>query len=174
MEDYPLKTMEQLNSVEFKIIFRKIARAVIIGLTKSGRKAWQEEETRKETSIVLIRQEQSYTASSSRSFRTQSHWSYFTWQYCHSERLLPVHFSCRMCNQFTFHHRFGIDTLWSKFWAKDRQFSFCLWIPWTRTIRILIRSTWEHRVMHITCIMAGRNTRIRCIGSISVLLWRKD
>ena len=54
--------MEQLNSVEVKIIFRKIARTVFFGLTKSGRKSWQEEETRKDTSIVLIRQEQSYTA----------------------------------------------------------------------------------------------------------------
>ena len=30
---------------------------VIIGLTTSGRKAWQEEETRKDTSVVLIHQE---------------------------------------------------------------------------------------------------------------------
>ena len=31
-----------------------------------------------------------------------------------SERFLPVHSSCRMCNQFTF-HQFGIDTRRSKF-----------------------------------------------------------
>ena len=53
--------------------------------------------------------------SSSRSFRTQSHWSYFTGQCCYSEQLLPVHLSCRMCNQFTFHHQFGIDTWRSNF-----------------------------------------------------------
>ena len=36
---------------------------VIIGLATSGRKAWQEEEeTRKDTSIVLIRQEQFFTS----------------------------------------------------------------------------------------------------------------
>ena len=51
-----------------------------------------------------------------------------------------------------------------KIWAKDRQYSFCLWTPWTRTIRILTRSTWKHRVLHNTCIKHGRNTRIRCYG----------
>ena len=44
---------------ESKTIFRCISCIVIIGLTTSGRKAWQEEEeeTRKDTSIVLIHQE---------------------------------------------------------------------------------------------------------------------
>ena len=52
--------MERLNSEESKTIFRNISCIVIIGPTKSGRKARQEEEeTRKETSIVLIHQEQS-------------------------------------------------------------------------------------------------------------------
>ena len=47
--------------------------------------------------------------SSWRSFRMQSHWSYFTRQ-CHcSGRFLQVHLLCRMCNQFTFHHQFRID-----------------------------------------------------------------
>ena len=32
----------------------------------------------------------------------------------YSEQLLPVHLSCRVCNQFTFHHQFGIDTWRSK------------------------------------------------------------
>ena len=56
----------------------------------------------------------------------------------------------------------------------NRQYSFCLWIPWTKTIRILIRSIWINRVMHNTCIKHGRNITIRCIGSTSILLWRKD
>ena len=52
--------MERLNSGEQKIIFRNILCIVIIGLPKSGRKAWQEEEeTRKDFSTVLILQEQS-------------------------------------------------------------------------------------------------------------------
>ena len=54
--------MERLNSGESKNIFRNISCIVIIGLTKSGRKAWQEEEeTRKDTSIVPIHQEQPCT-----------------------------------------------------------------------------------------------------------------
>ena len=54
------------GAIEFwrlKIIFRLISCSVIIGLTKSGRKAWQEEEdTRKDFSIVLIPQEQFCTS----------------------------------------------------------------------------------------------------------------
>ena len=41
--------------------------------------------------------------------------SYSAGQCCHSEQLLQVHLSCRMCNQFTFHHQFGIDTWRSTF-----------------------------------------------------------
>ena len=56
MEDYIEKMMEQLNSGESKTIFKNISCIVIIGLTTSGRKPWQEEEeTRKDTSIVVIR-----------------------------------------------------------------------------------------------------------------------
>ena len=49
--------MERLNSGELKIIFRNISRIVLIGLTTGGRKAWQEEETRKDIKTVLIRQD---------------------------------------------------------------------------------------------------------------------
>ena len=63
MEVYLDKLMERLNSGEAKTIFKDISCIVIIGLTTSGRKAWQEEEeTRKDTSIVPIRQEQSCTS----------------------------------------------------------------------------------------------------------------
>ena len=61
-----------------------------------------------------------------------------------------------------------------KIWVTDRQYSFCLWIPWTKNTRILTRSTWKHRVLHNTCTKHGRNIKIRCIGSTSTLLWRKD
>ena len=57
-----------------------------------------------------------------------------------------------------------------KIWATNRQYSSRLWIPWTETIRILIRSTWMNRVMHNTCIKHGTNIRIRYIGSTSI--WR--
>ena len=54
MEVY-LETMMELLGL--------ISCIVIIGLTISGRKAWQdEEETRKDTSIVLIHQEKFFTS----------------------------------------------------------------------------------------------------------------
>ena len=52
------KMMEQFNSGELKEIFRHIPCIALIGLIASGRKAWQEEETRKDTSTVLILHEQ--------------------------------------------------------------------------------------------------------------------
>ena len=56
MEEYIEKMMEHWNSGEPKTIFENNSCTVIIGLTTSGRKPWQEEEeTRKDTSIVLIR-----------------------------------------------------------------------------------------------------------------------
>ena len=54
--------------------------------------------------------------SSSRSFRTQSHRSFTAGQSLNSGRFLQVHLSRWMCNQFTFHHKFRIDTGRTKFW----------------------------------------------------------
>ena len=56
-----------------------------------------------------------FSASSSRSFRTQSYWSFITRQCHYSGRFLQVHLSRRMCNQCTFHHQFRIDTGRTKF-----------------------------------------------------------
>ena len=67
--------------------------------------------------------------SSSRSFRTQFHWSFITGQCINSERFLRVNLSHRMCNQFTFHHKFQDWYLEARIWAKDRQYSFCLCEP---------------------------------------------
>ena len=39
---------------------------------------------------------------------------------------------------------------------KTGQYSFCLWILWTKNTRILTRSTWKHRVLHGTCTKHGR------------------
>ena len=61
-----------------------------------------------------------------------------------------------------------------KIWAIDSQYSFCLWIQWTRTIRILMRSSWMHCVMHKTCMNYDWFIRTQYIGSTSILLWRKD
>ena len=46
---------------------------------------------------------------------TQSHWSFITGQCRYSGRFLQVHSSRRMCNPFTFHHQFRIDTGRTKF-----------------------------------------------------------
>ena len=68
----------------------------------------------------------SLPSSSSRSFRTQSHWSFMTGQCIDSGRFLQVHLSRWMCNQFTFHHQFRIDTGRSKFEQKtDSILSAC-------------------------------------------------
>ena len=57
----------------------------------------------------LVRTRNSLLSSSSRSFRTQSHWSFIT-GHCHNSwRFLQVHFSCWKCGQFTL-HKFRIDT----------------------------------------------------------------
>ena len=87
-----------------------------IGLTTSGRKAWQvEEETRKCTSIVLIHPEQFFTSELFKVIHDAI--SLFILQ---DNVVIPSNFfqcilSCRMCDQFTFHHQFGIDTWRSKF-----------------------------------------------------------
>ena len=54
---------------------------------------------------------------------------------------LRVHLSCRMCNQFTFHHQFGIDTGRSKFEQQTDSILSACGSHGQRTIRILIRST---------------------------------
>ena len=65
-----------------------------------------------------IRTGKSWFPSSSRSSRTQSHWSFITGPYVYSERPLRVHLSHRMCDQFTLHHEFRIDTRRTKFEQK--------------------------------------------------------
>ena len=116
MESYLEKTMGRLNSGESKTIFRNISCIVIIGLTTSGRKAWQEEEeTRKRYQYCTDSSFDLVPPSSSRSFRTQPHWSYFAGHCGYSDRFLRVHLSCRMCVQFTFTHQLGINTWRTKF-----------------------------------------------------------
>ena len=56
----------------------------------------------------------------------------------------------------------------------SHRYFFCLWIPWTKIIRILTRSTWKQCVLHSTCMKHGRNIETLCVGSTSHLLKRKD
>ena len=68
------KKMEQFISGESKKIFRISSHTLLVGLTVSGKYAWQEEEEiREDSSTVLILQEQLFLASSSGTFRTQSY-----------------------------------------------------------------------------------------------------
>ena len=97
--------MEQLNSGELKKIFRSISCIVIIGLTTSGQHAWQEvEETRKDTSIVLILQEQLCTSELFKGIQD-------------AVPLILLYFFHIMSDvpSIYIHHQFGIDTGRSKF-----------------------------------------------------------
>ena len=107
--------------------------------------------------------------SSSSSFRTQSHWSCFTWQCCYSEQILPVHLHCRMCNQFAFHNQFWIDTGRLKF-ELQTEYSFWPVDPLDKehkdpdTIELN-----APRHAH-TCIKHGRNIRIRSVYWVDINL----
>ena len=57
---------------------------------------------------------------------------------------------------------------------KDRQYSFRLWIPWTRITKIRMSLTWPNHVLHRTSRRSGKDTRIRCIGSTYSLLNEKN
>ena len=62
-----------------------------------------------------IRTRNSLPPSSSRSCRTQSHWSFITGQCVNSKQFLQVHLSHWMCSQFTLHLKFRIDSERTKF-----------------------------------------------------------
>ena len=79
--------------------------------------------------------------SSWRTFRAQSYWSYITGQCDHSEQRLPVHLSCRMCNQFTFHHQCGIGTGRSKFEQQTDSILSACWSYGQKSQR-----SWDNRL----------------------------
>ena len=174
---YLKKMMERLNFGDQKIFFGANLSTLIIGLMKSGRVKWQEAEAaRKDFNIVLwsIRTRNSLPPSSSRSFRTQSCWSFITGQCTNSERFLRVHLSHRMCNQFALHHEFRIDTRRTKFeqnsddvlhicgaYEQGTQRSRCDWPGSTASCMVEAEKS-------------GRNIKTRCIGSTQNLLNRKD
>ena len=147
------KMMERLNCGESKTIFRNISCIALIGLTKSRKTAWQEEEeeeTRKDISTVLIHQEQSCTSEvlqghSGRSFID----SHFTGQCHYSERFLQVPIIMSDVQSICIHIiNSGLILGGQNLSDRPDSISFCLWILWISNTRILIRSTWEHRVLH--------------------------
>ena len=135
---------------------------------KGGRASSRnEEETRKDFSIVLILQEKFFTSE--------------LFKVIQDAILLILH--CRTMSWFRTISSSAFITFdvqsnyipssiqdWyreTKVWAKDRQYSFCLWNLWIKNTKILRQSTWKHRVLHSTCIQRGRNIKTRCIGSTS-------
>ena len=132
--------MERFNSGKLKKFFRFSSCTVIIGLTTGGRK----------TIAGGNKKRYHYCTDSSGIIL------YFRALQGHSGRslidptlqdnvIIPDGFfkyilSCRMCNQFTFHHQFGIDTWRSKFEQQtDRILSAC-GSHGQKILRILIRS----------------------------------
>ena len=166
--------MERFISGEWKIIFRNISHTVLNALTISGRGAWQEEkETRKDTSVVLILQEQS----------------------CTSELLKVILDAVSLIllyRTMLFYERLSSSTFifsdvqsiyipssirdWYQEVKKlhNRQSILSAWILWIKNTKILTRSTWMHRVMHNTCIKHGKGIKTQKIGSTSIMLWGKD
>ena len=78
-----------------------------------------------------------------------------------------------MCDQFTLHHKFRIDTGMTKFEQKTDGILHACGSYEQRTQRSEFSLTWMHRVLHGICRQRGRNIKTRCIGSISDLLKRK-
>ena len=173
---YLEKTMERSDSGNERNIFGTILCNLNIGLMKSGRVQWRKAEETRKISILYwsIRTRNSLSPSSSRSFRTQSRWSCITGQCINSERFLRVHLSHRMCNQFTLHHKFEIDSGRTKFEQKTDGILLRLWILWTKNTEIQILLTWKHHVLHGTSRKSGRSIKTRCVGLRSNLLKRKD
>ena len=138
---------------------------------QDGRKRRQQ----KKISILnwLVRTRNSLSPNSPRSFRTQSHWSYTAGQCVDSEQFLRAHSSCRMCNQFTL-HKFRMDSGRPKFkqgktdsilygcesHGQGSQRSVQAWLDQTTSCMVQTES--------------GKDTRIRCVGSIYTLLNEKD
>ena len=167
--------MERLNSGELKIVFRNMSHIVLIGLTTSGRRAWQEEEeeTRKDTSIALIRQEQSCTSE--------------VFKVIQEAILLILLYKTMLLFRATSSSTLIMSDVQStyiplsirdwylevKFWTIDRQYSFCRWIPWTKhkdPDTIDLNAPRHAQYMH----KRGRDIRTQCIRSTSILLWSKD
>ena len=77
-----------------------------------------------------------------------------------------------MCNQFTFHHQFRIDTGRQNL-SKRQTVFFTSVDPMNKEHRDPNKIDLEARVLHAACIKHGRNIKTRCIGSISNFLKKK-
>ena len=163
--------MVRSNSGDWKMIFGTSLSTLDICQMMYGRARWQkEEDKRKDFNTVLIRQDKKFFTSE----RTQSHWSYTARQCANTEQCLRVHLSYWMCNQFTLHHKFRINSAEDKILARnDRRYSSQSWIPCRRATKIQECLIWPNHVLHHTS-RNGKCTRIRCIGSTYSLFIGKD
>ena len=111
-ENYSEKKMERSNSGDWKMIFGKGLSTHNIGMEEQdGRRRRQQEKISIPYWSVRTN---SLLPSPSKSSRTQSHWSHTAGQ-CVNSGQFRVHLSFLMCTQFTFHHKFRIDSGRSKF-----------------------------------------------------------
>ena len=110
MDIYLEKKNGRLNSGDQKIIFGTKLRTLSIGLVKCGRARWRKQQGKISILYWPVRRRSSLLPSPSRSFRTQSHWSYTSGQCVDFGQLLRGHLSYWMCSQCTLHHKFRIDS----------------------------------------------------------------
>ena len=115
---YLEKKMERSNSGDFKVISGTNLSTLNIGLMKCGRAKWQgAEATRKDFNIVLIHQDKIFFYLRALQGHSGRNPIDPTLQdsCVNSGQFLRAHSSCWMCNQFTLHHKFMIDSGRTKF-----------------------------------------------------------
>ena len=131
--------MERFISGELKNIFRVNFYKFFIGLTTCGKAYLAAGGAKRRFQYCT---DESGTnclfPSSSRTFRTQSYWSFIAGQCCNSERSLPTSSPCWVCVQSSFCHQLWIT---SRSASKRQKYSFCLLILETKSTRILKRCT---------------------------------
>ena len=106
------KKMERLNSWDWKIVFGTNLGTLNIGPMKKWKSTVAKGggyKKRFQYCTDLSGTRNSLSPSSSRSFRTQSHWLFIP-ECGNSGQFLRLHLSNGVCNQFTLHHKFRTDT----------------------------------------------------------------
>ena len=104
---------------ERRNVFGTILSDLNICLMKSGRVRWHVAVEQKKTILYCsIKSRNSLSPSFSKSFR-ENFLTFITKQCINSESFFRLHSSHRMCNQFTLHYEFRIDTRKTEIWEKD-------------------------------------------------------
>ena len=171
------KKMERLNSGDEKIIFGTNLSILNIGLMKCGRAKWQEAEaTRKYFNIVLIHQDKKFFISE---FFKVIQDANLVDPALQDNVLIPndffeyiYHIGC--ASQFTFHHKFRIDTRKTNFEQTTDGILYVSGSQEQRTQRSGDNWLGSTTSCMVTSKKFGRNIKTRCNGSTSNLLERKD